>query len=163
MTRTQTCKVLKLLVAALVATSLLSPALGAPGQGKGPSGKGGKKPIGTVASFDASSGILVVDMKDGSRFEGVADQDTKVKIDHRGKSGKKGNPTKGSLEDLVAGYKVLRIKSSTTDENATKVEKIKVRKVAAPAPATCTEDSSEQSCQGADSGGNGGDAGDGAS
>lgn len=165
MTHTGTRSILKVLVVVLAATSLFSFATGALGK-KGPSGKGGKKPIGTVASFDASSGVLTVDLKDGSQFEGVATEDTRVKIDHRGKPGKKGNPTTGSLEDLVAGYKVLRLKSSTTDEGTT-VEKIKVRKEAAPAACTDADgdgldDSSGVACEGDDPGENGGDAGDGA-
>ena len=126
-----TRKIVSFVLASMVAASFAAGALASPGQGRGPSSNGGKKPIGTIASF--ADPTLTVDMEDGSQFVGNVTEDTQIKIDHRGRPSAKGNPTKGSTADLVAGYKVLRLKSDETDAGNV-VEKVKVRKVAAPAP-----------------------------
>ncbi len=118
--------------AALVLGAVAAPAALA----KGPSHKGGKKPVGTVASFDGTT--LTVTMKDGSSETAVVAEDTKVKIDHRGRPAAKGNPTRGDLDDLVEGTLVLRMK---TDDG--ELEKIRIRRAAAPAPAD--EDDAEES------------------
>ena len=130
MTRS-TRKIASFALASMVAASFAAGAIAAPGKGKGPSWKGGKKPVGTIASF--ADPVLTVDMNDGSQFVGNVTEDTQIKLDHRGRPSAKGNPTQGSTADLVAGYLVLRIKSDESDAGVV-VEKIKVRKVAAPAP-----------------------------
>ena len=119
------------LTAALVLGAVAAPAALA----QGPSSKGGKKPIGTVASFDGTT--LTVTLNDGSTATATADESTQVKIDHRGRPAAKGNPTRVSLADLVAGALVLRLKS---DEGA--LEKIRLRR--APAAAVPTETTDEE-------------------
>lgn len=123
-----------ILTAALVLGAVAAPAALA----KRPSGKGGKKPVGTVASFDGTT--LTVTMKDGSSRTATADESTQVKIDHRGRPSAKGNPTRGSLDDLVAGNLVLRMK---TDDGA--LEKVRIRRVATEtAPVTtCSDEAGE--------------------
>ena len=102
--------------------------------------KGGKKPIGSVASFDGTT--LTVTLNDGSSATATADEDSRVKVDHRGRPSAKGNPTRGSLEDLVAGTLVLRLK---TDDGV--LEKVRIRRTAAPAAtapvAACEDDADE--------------------
>ncbi|HVL64439.1 MAG TPA: hypothetical protein VM573_04620 [Actinomycetota bacterium] len=133
----KTRRIAAALGAAVIAASLGASAVAAP---KGPSNKGGKKPIGTIASFDSATGALAVDLKDGTQFTGTVTEDTKIKVDHRGKPGKKGNPTTGTTADLVPGYQVLRLKSDAAEDGSLVVEKVKVRKVAA-----ASDDSTEQS------------------
>jgi hypothetical protein len=120
---------------AVFTAALVLGALAAPvAQAKGPSRKGGKKPIGTVASFDGTT--LTVTMKDGTSQAATADDSTQVKLDHRGRPAAKGNPTRGDLDDLVAGALVLRMK---TDDGA--LEKVRLRSVATESPAaTCEAD-----------------------
>ncbi len=124
------------LTAALVLGAVAAPAALANGRRDGER-NGGKKPVGTVASFDGTT--LTVTMNDGSSKTATTDEDTRVKIDHRGRPAAKGNPTRGSLEDLVAGALVLRMK---TDDGA--LEKVRIRRApaeAAPAlAADCAED-----------------------
>ncbi len=133
------------LTAALVLGAVAAPAALANGRRDGEH-NGGKKPVGTVASFDGTT--LTVAMKDGSSKTATAGDDTKVKIDHRGRPAAKGNPTRGSLEDLVAGALVLRMK---IDDGA--LEKVRIRRAAAeaaPAPAAsapaadCAEDADSE-------------------
>jgi hypothetical protein len=114
------------LVALLAAASL-------PAQAKSsrPKQHRGKKAMGEVVSFDEATMTLVVDLPGDEDFTGAVDPDVQVKVDHRGwaKSGSHGNPTEGSLEDLVAGTAVLRMK--VEDELVTK---IRVRRSAEQAP-----------------------------
>ena len=94
-----------------------------------PERRGGKKAIGEVVSFDAATAALVVELTDGEELTASVDPDAQVKLEHRGRHRGEGhgNPGKGSLADLVAGAKVLRLKFE--DELVTK---IRLR----PAPAT---------------------------
>jgi hypothetical protein len=94
-------------------------------------GRGGKPAIGEVASFDGTT--LTVTMNDGSSFAGAVSDDVQIKVEHRGhKEHGKGHkkPSNGSLEDLTAGAKVLRIKVKCDE-----VTKLRIRR----APATTTE------------------------
>ena len=73
---------------------------------------------------------LVVAMRNGDTFEGTVDPDAQVKLEHRGHHSHgngHGNPSRGSLEDIVPGALVLRMKFD--DEGV--VEKIRLRKKAA--------------------------------
>lgn len=103
-----------------------------------PKSWGGKKAIGEIVSFDPATSALVVDLVEGEDFTGTVAEDAKVKMDHRGHSRKNsghGNPTRGSLEDLVAGALVLRLK--TEDDVVTK---IKLRRAPDASPAGPAED-----------------------
>ena len=123
--------------AALVLGAVAAPA--ALADGHDGSRRGGKKPIGTVASFDGTT--LTVTLNDGSTTTATADESVQVKIDHRGRPAAKGNPTRGSLEDLVAGALVLRLK---TDDGV--LEKVRLRRTAAAAvPAEATDEGSDES------------------
>lgn len=107
-------------------------AAAAPVQAKSPhSGRsGGKKPIGEVVSFDAATSALVVDLNDGEELTTTVAEDAQVKLEHRGSHRRNkghGNPSKGSLEDLVAGALVLRMKVEDDE-----VTKIRLRPVPAP-------------------------------
>jgi hypothetical protein len=107
----------------LVSASAASTAFAKNGRG------GGKKPRGEVTSFDMTSMALVVAMRNGDTFEGTVDPDAQVKVEHRGNHSHgngHGNPSRGSLEDIVAGALVLRMK---VDDGV--VEKIRLRKKAA--------------------------------
>ena len=91
---------------------------------------GGKKARGEVTSFDMTSLALVVAMRNGDTFEGTVDPDAQVKLEHRGHHSHgqgHGNPSRGSLEDLVAGALVLRMK--VDDEGV--VHKVRLRKAPA--------------------------------
>ena len=88
---------------------------------------GGKKARGEVTSFDMTSLALVVAMRNGDTFEGTVDPDAQVKLEHRGHHSHgqgHGNPSRGSLEDIVAGALVLRMK--VDDEGV--VHKVRLRK-----------------------------------
>jgi hypothetical protein len=113
-------------VLALVA-ALAAPALAKPGKGHGngkAKAKKGKRAIGVVTAFDAVTGALAVELRNGDLFAGVVDPDAKIKLEHRGKPSKKGNPTKGSFEDITAGDKVLKMK---IDEDSGLVDKLHLR------------------------------------
>ena len=88
-------------------------------KGKG----GGKKPRGVVTSFDAESLALEVELRNGDVFEGTVDPDVQVKLEHRGDHSRSGNPSRGSMEDIVPGAMVLRMK--VDDEGV--VDKIRLR------------------------------------
>ena len=93
-------------------------------------GTGGKKALGTVASFDGTT--LTVTMTDGSSFSGAVGDDVQVKVEHRGhKSHGKGHkkPSNGSVADLTAGAMVLRMKVKCDE-----VTKLRLRRVPAAAP-----------------------------
>jgi hypothetical protein len=85
---------------------------------------GGKKPVGEVVSFDAESMVLSVEMKDGTLYEGEVSEDVQVKLEHRGNHDRSGNPSKGTLDDIEAGAKVLRMKVS---KKTHLVEKLRLR------------------------------------
>jgi hypothetical protein len=90
---------------------------------------GGKKAIGAVASFDPATGAIVIDLEDGTQWTGAVSSDAQVKLEHRGHHShghSHGNPSHGTLEDLVAGAKVLRIKSDADDV----ISKIRIRPAA---------------------------------
>jgi hypothetical protein len=93
----------------------------------------GKKALGEVVSFDAATSTLVVDLPGDEDFTGAVAPDVQVKLDHRGwierRDGSHGNPTEGSVEDLVAGTPVLRMK--VEDDLVTK---IRIRPTGEPTP-----------------------------
>ena len=83
----------------------------------------GKKPRGVVTSFDVESLALAVELRNGDVFEGTVDPDVQVKVEHRGNHDRNGNPSRGSLEDIVPGAMVLRMK--VDDEGV--VDKLRLR------------------------------------
>lgn len=94
----------------------------------------GKKAIGEIVSFDAATSMLVVDLPGEADFTGAVDPDVQVKLDHRGwakKGDSHANPTEGSVEDLLPGTAVLRLK--VEDELVTKI-RIRPSAEAPPAP-----------------------------
>ena len=117
-------KVVLAAIGALALATLVSPAGAHNGKG------GGKKALGTIASFDGTT--LTVTTADGNVTATVT-EDTKVKVEHRGHfakgkdSGKgRGNPSRGDAEDLVAGTFVLDMK--VDDEG--NLDRIRVRSAA---------------------------------
>lgn len=96
------------LVVGLVA-ALALPSVSKPGKSQGK--KKGKSAIGTVTAFDATTLALSVEFKDASTFEGTLSPDSKIKLEHRGRPKVPGNPTKGSIEDVEVGDKVLKMKA----------------------------------------------------
>jgi hypothetical protein len=98
--------------------------------------KGGKKPMGTVSSFDGTT--LSVARKNGSSLTVTTDEDTRVKLEHRGRHARKGNPSNGTLEDLVVGAFVLKMK---VDDDV--LEKIRLRLPATSADACPAQGPSE--------------------
>ncbi len=116
----------------------------APVQAKSPHSehRGGKKPIGEIVSFDAATSALVVELADGEEVTATVAEDAQVKLEHRGshrRSKGRGNPSEGSLDDLVPGALVLRMK--TEDEEVTK---IRLR----PAPPTAETPPAETPAEG---------------
>ncbi|HEX2059065.1 MAG TPA: hypothetical protein VHI71_11945 [Actinomycetota bacterium] len=82
----------------------------------------GKKAIGEIVSFDEATMTLTVDLPGEEDFTGAVDPDVQVKLDHRGwakRGGGHGNPTEGSIDDLLPGTPVLRMK--TEDDVVTKI------------------------------------------
>jgi hypothetical protein len=107
-------------LAGMLAAGSLPAAAGSPH----PERRGGKKPVGEVVSYDAASSVLVVELASGEEMSAVVDPDVQVKLEHRGRAKPKdskehGNPTRGSLDDLVPGAGVLRLKLE--DEVVTKI------------------------------------------
>jgi hypothetical protein len=101
----------------------------------------GKKAIGEVVSFDAATSALVVDVAGDEDFTGTVSPDVQVKLDHRGwnkKGESHGNPTEGSIEDLLPGTPVLRMK---VEEDV--VTKIRLRPTGDEAPMPPAEDGEE--------------------
>jgi hypothetical protein len=97
-------KVVLAAVGALALATLVAPAGAHNGKG------GGKKPMGTVASFDGTT--LTVTTADDDVTATVT-EDTKVKVEHRGHHSKgkgHGNPSRGDAENLTAGSFVLDMK-----------------------------------------------------
>ena len=115
---------------------------------------GGKKARGEVTSFDMTSMALVVAMRNGDTFEGTVDPDAQVKLEHRGHHSHgqgHGNPSRGSLEDVVAGALVLRMKFD--DEGV--VEKIRLRKAPVDACEPAVEEPTEEEPEGEEPGDDG--------
>lgn len=83
----------------------------------------GKKALGEIVSFDAATSTLVVDLAGDEDYTGAVAPDVQVKLDHRGWAkkggGSHGNPTEGSVEDLLPGTPVLRMK--VEDDLVTKI------------------------------------------
>jgi hypothetical protein len=104
----------------LVSAAAASTSLAKKGRG------GGKKARGEVTSFDATTLALEVALRNGETFEGTVDPDVQVKLEHRGNHSHgngHGNPSRGSLEDIVPGAQVLRMKFD--DEGV--VDKLRLR------------------------------------
>ena len=121
------------LAASLVVTGALSSVASAK-NGRG----GGKKARGEVTSFDAGSMALEVALRNGETFTGTVDPDVQVKLEHRGNHAHgqgHGNPSRGSLEDIVPGAQVLRMKI-----DGDVVEKIRLRAAPAAADPCATEE-----------------------
>ena len=91
--------------------------------------RGGKKALGEIVSFDAATAGLVVKLTSGDELTASVAPDAQVKLEHRGAKRNKehGNPTRGSLDDLVPGAAVLRLK---LEDDA--VTKIRLRPAPAP-------------------------------
>ena len=100
------------LVPFLTASLLVSAAAASTSLAKNGRG-GGKKARGEVTSFDAATLALEVALRNGETFEGTVDPDVQVKLEHRGNhshgNGHR-NPSRGSLDDIVPGAQVLRMK-----------------------------------------------------
>ena len=75
-------------------------------------GKGqGKKAMGTIESFDGST--VTVDVGADDPVTATVDEDTKIKVEHRGHHDRgkgHGNPSRGSADDLTPGTFVLDMK-----------------------------------------------------
>ena len=157
-------------VTALSLVALVATAAPAPAKSSRSDHRGGKKPIGEVVSFDAATSALVLELANGEELTATVDEDAQVKLEHRGSHRRNkghGNPSNGSLEDLVAGALVLRMK--VEDEEVTK---IRLRPATAPAETPAEKpDEGDQSQDGtggsedvvedpADGDGDAGDSGD---
>lgn len=73
--------------------------------------RGGKKPVGTVTSWDGTT--LQVTLNGGQTVTATVAPDVQVKVEHRGEHSRgkgHGNPSNGSVEDIFVGVSVLRIK-----------------------------------------------------
>jgi hypothetical protein len=75
-------------------------------------GKGqGKKAMGTVESFDGTT--ISVDVGEDEAVTATVDDDTKIKVEHRGHHARgkgHGNPSRGTTDDLAEGAFVLDMK-----------------------------------------------------
>ncbi|MDQ4124965.1 MAG: hypothetical protein M3134_05105 [Actinomycetota bacterium] len=104
-----------------------------------PKQHGGKKAVGEITSFDRATLTLSVDLPGDDDFTGAVDPDVQVKLDHRGWNKRGGgNPTKGSLDDLLPGTPVLRMK--VEDDLVTK---IRLRPTGEESPLPPAEDGDE--------------------
>ena len=112
------------------------------GQGKG------KKAMGTIESFDGTT--ISVDVGEDEAVTATVDDDTKIKVEHRGHHARgkgHGNPSRGTTEDLAEGAFVLDMK---VDDGH--LDRIRVRPAthgeptATPTP-TSTETSTETPTQ----------------
>lgn len=111
-------KVVLVAVSAALALGSLAATAGAH-NGKGQ----GKKAMGTIVSFDGTT--LAIDVGEDEAITGTVDEETKIKVEHRGHHSRgkgHGNPSKGTAEDLVPGAYVLDVK---VDDGH--VDKIRVR------------------------------------
>ncbi len=100
---------------------------------------GGKKPLGTIASFDGAT--LTLAKTDGSTWTGPVSCELQVKIEHRGNRdhGKgHGHASNGTAADLKPGAYVLRMKV-----RAATLEKIRLRSAPAPVPETDTTEEAD--------------------
>lgn len=129
------------LTVVVLAGLLAAAALPAGAKSSRPKQHRGKKAMGEVVSFDAATSTLVVDLPGDEDFTGAVDPDVQVKLDHRGwkKKTSHGNPTKGSLEDLLPGTPVLRMK--VEDDLVTK---IRIRPTGEETPLPPAEDDGEE-------------------
>ncbi len=117
--------------------------------------RGGKKPLGEIVSFDAATSALVVELVNSDELTGSVAPDAQVKLEHRGnfsKTAGHGNPSRGSLDDLVAGALVLRLK--TEDDVITKLRIRPLPAETGPVPPAdeireddATEDESDESTE----------------
>ena len=125
-------KLFRLLYALVIPAMLLSAA--APALAKG-AGSGGKKPIGTIVSFDGTT--LTMQATDGSTVSAPVSDDAQIKVAHRGRKGqeKTKKPSNGTEANLVPGASVLRLKMKCGE-----IVKLRVR-AAAPAASTTTTES----------------------
>ncbi len=114
------------LTVAALTWSLAATSLPAHAQSARPEHRGGKKPVGEIVSFDDATSTLVVALAGGDELTATVDPDVQVKLDHRGyakreshhdgsprraaKERRHGNPTRGSVDDLLPGTPVLRLK-----------------------------------------------------
>ena len=119
------------ITAALTLTVTAAPAAAHRGKGSG------KKPLGTVASFDGTT--LTVTTTAGETVTATFTEDTQVKVEHRGHHDRSGKPSHGDAADLTAGTYVLRMK--VADDGT--LEKIRVRS-AAPHEDHASADESEE-------------------
>ena len=75
-------------------------------------GKGqGKKAMGTIESFDGET--ISVDVGEDEAVTATVDDDTKIKVEHRGHHARgkgHGNPSRGTTDDLEEGAFVLDMK-----------------------------------------------------
>lgn len=95
------------------------------GRGSGP------RAMGSIVSYDGTT--LTIELSTGETTTATTDEDTKVKVTHRGDHGRgkgHGNPSRGTLESLTAGTEVVKMKSG--DEGV--LEWIRIR----PAPEQAT-------------------------
>ena len=127
--------------AALLLAFAATPATAHQGHGTG------KKPMGTIESFDGTT--LTVTLSDGSSQSATTTDDTRVKVEHRGNHthGRgHGNPSRGSLDDLQAGNFVLRMKM-----RGDTLEQIRIRRAPESTDTVCTEsDNADAESDGAD-------------
>ncbi|MDQ3940473.1 MAG: hypothetical protein M3238_03875 [Actinomycetota bacterium] len=99
----------------------------------------GKKPIGTIASFDGTT--LTVTTTAGTTVTATVTEDTQIKIEHRGhhaRAKRHGNPSNGALDALAAGNFVLRMKVDDGE-----LDKIRIRPATtehAPTPSDDLDD-----------------------
>lgn len=128
------------LTAVALAGFLAVAALPAQAKSSRPKQHRGKKAVGEIVSFDAATSTLVVDLPGDEDFTGGVDPDVQVKLDHRGwkKATSEGNPTEGSVEDLLPGTPVLRMK--VEDDVVTK---IRIRPTGEEAPLPPAEDADD--------------------
>ena len=127
----------------VVALAGLLAAASLPAQAKSsrPKQHRGKKAMGEITSFDPATMTLAVDLAGDEDFSGAVDPDVQVKLDHRGwnkRGGGHGNPSEGSLDDLLPGTPVLRMK--VEDDLVTK---IRIRPTAEESPLPPAEDTDD--------------------
>ena len=135
----------------VVALAGLLAAAALPAQAKSsrPKQHRGKKAMGEIVSFDAATSTLVVDLAGDEDFTGAVDPDVQVKLDHRGwkKKTSHGSPSEGSIEDLLPGTPVLRMK--VEDDVVTKI-RIRPTGDEAPLPPAEDDDGGEEAEPGDD-------------
>jgi hypothetical protein len=139
-------RTLTLLLALCVGLALAAPAVWAkPDKPSKP--KKGKQAVGEVVSFDEAARTLVVTLRSGKSFTGTVAENVQVKVEHRGKPATKGNPTKGSVTDLVAGAKVLKIKVKDGEVTKLRLRLVGSEVVDAPGGEPEPSDSDEEEAE----------------